>query len=166
VYCYFDLHGHTSKKGCFVYGNTMDFPSMVDAMVIPKLCELNCANFDFRGSDFTETNLAAEYGSKDGCARVALYKATGLHRWYTVECNYNTSIRVNPLAETGLSDGPFQDTTSDVYIDGVPTYTPELFEDVGKAIWISILDSTGKNPYTRVKNTVYVNLNSIRYELA
>lgn len=170
VYCYFDLHGHTSKRGWFVYGNSMDYVSIVEAHIIPKLFEINWANFDYRGSQFHEKNMNAqntgEKYTKEGCARVALYRATSMARWYTLEWNYNTGMCFNKLVSTGLTESNYQNTDSDVYRGGTPVYTPELFEDVGKGLWIAVLDSTGKNPNTRVKNTPYVNLSSIRYEIA
>lgn len=47
IHTYLDLHGHTSKKGCFIYGNFNDFLGQVEAFLIPKLIEVNCPNFDF-----------------------------------------------------------------------------------------------------------------------
>jgi len=49
----------------------------------------------------------------------------------------------------------------------VPTYfTIEMYEEVGKAILISILDIFEKNPNARVKDTKYADVQSIRTEIA
>jgi hypothetical protein len=39
-----------------------------------------------------------------------------------------------------------------MYKRGPPLYTTEIFENVGKALAITILDIFEKNPYSRVAN--------------
>lgn len=83
---YVDLHGHASKRGCFVYANFLDNEdSYVSSILFPKLISLNSANFDFSACNFTEKNMYSKDKrdgmSKEGSGRVAIYKATGiLHR--------------------------------------------------------------------------------------
>lgn len=50
---YVDFHAHMSKRGCFVFGNSVeDIDMQVEAKLIPKLMALNSVNFDFRISSF------------------------------------------------------------------------------------------------------------------
>lgn len=75
VFCYIDLHGHATKRGCFVYGNYFNsFSKQIESCIFPKLMSLNCVNFTFDGSSFTERNGSAgdrrEGVSKEGCGRV------------------------------------------------------------------------------------------------
>lgn len=83
---YVDLHGHASKRGCFMYGNSFsDESTQVENMLYPKLISLNSAHFDFQGCNFSEKNMYArdrrDGQSKEGSGRVAIYKASGIiHR--------------------------------------------------------------------------------------
>ena len=83
---YVDLHGHASKRGCFIYGNYYeDEDTQTENMLFPKLMSLNTAHFDFTGCNFTERNMYLKDKkdglSKEGSGRVALYKAIGIiHR--------------------------------------------------------------------------------------
>lgn len=83
---YIDLHGHASKRGCFVYGNYVDQEKdMVECMLYPKLISLNSQNFDFNGCDFNERNMyhkdKRDGLSKEGSGRVSMFKTLGIiHR--------------------------------------------------------------------------------------
>lgn len=62
--------------------------------------------------------------SKEGSGRVAIYKAIGLVKSYTLESNYNTGKIVNVLPPKGKE-------TSVKMINLVPPkYTPAIFEEV------------------------------------
>ena len=82
---YVDLHGHASKRGCFMYGNYFKSEAnQVETMLLPKLISLNSAHFDFDGCLFSEKNMyAADKNgtSKEGSGRVALHKASGHLYW-------------------------------------------------------------------------------------
>ena len=83
---YVDLHGHASKRGCFIYGNYFEQEDkQVENMLFPKLISLNTAHFDFAGCNFTERNMYMKDKrdglSKEGAGRVAMYKSLGItHR--------------------------------------------------------------------------------------
>ena len=83
---YVDLHGHASKRGCFVYANYLENEDdYVNSILFPKLISMNSANFDFAACNFTEKNMYSKDKrdgmSKEGSGRVAIYKATGIvHR--------------------------------------------------------------------------------------
>ena len=90
IYIYIDLHGHASKRGCFIYGN--HFPKetdMVECMLLPKLISINSSHFDFQACNFTEKNMyhmdKKDGLSKDGSGRVSMFKALGIiHRYFTL----------------------------------------------------------------------------------
>lgn len=84
---YVDLHGHASKRGCFVYANYLENEEdYVSSVLFPKLISLNSANFDFSACNFTEKNMYSkdkrDGSSKEGSGRVAIYKATGIIHWW------------------------------------------------------------------------------------
>ena len=85
VAIFVDLHGHASKRGCFIYGNHFDdITIQTENMLYPKLISLNSPNFDFGYCVFSEKNMywkdKREGTSKEGSARVGIYKATGIIR--------------------------------------------------------------------------------------
>ena len=83
---YIDLHGHASKRGCFVYANYLENEEeYVQTILFPKLVSLNSSHFDFAACNFTEKNMYTKDKrdgmSKEGSGRVAIHKATGIiHR--------------------------------------------------------------------------------------
>ena len=84
---YVDLHGHASKRGCFVYANYLENEeNYVSSVLFPKLISLNSSNFDFSACNFTEKNMYSkdkrDGSSKEGSGRVAIYKATGIIHWW------------------------------------------------------------------------------------
>lgn len=62
--------------------------------------------------------------SKEGSGRVAVYKATGLVRCFTLEGNYNTGKYVNVLPPRGKEAAARKSNLP------VPKYTPAIFEEV------------------------------------
>ena len=82
---YVDLHGHASRRGCFIYGNHFDdVTTQTENMLYPKLISLNSPNFDFGYCLFSEKNMywkdRKDGLSKEGSGRVGIYKATGIIR--------------------------------------------------------------------------------------
>lgn len=97
--------------------------------------------------------------SKEGSGRVALYKAIGLIKCYTLESNYNTGKYVNvlPLAKNVKNEKKLKLIP--------PKYTPAIYEEVGKALLPSILDLTDSNPASRLRNSEFRSLNGLRDSL-
>ena len=101
LFMYIDLHAHASKKGCFIFGNSLDYKNQVEICLFPKLLSMNSRHFDYEASDFSMKNMfSKEKGdefSKEGSGRVAIHKATGIMYSYTLECNYNMGTRGEAL---------------------------------------------------------------------
>ncbi|XP_065586677.1 cytosolic carboxypeptidase-like protein 5 isoform X2 [Cyrtonyx montezumae] len=161
---YVDLHGHASKRGCFMYGNSFsDENDQVENMLFPKLISLNSPHFDFMGCNFSEKNMYAkdkrDGQSKEGSGRVAVYKALGIIHSYTLECNYNTGRLVNsiPLAchDNGRASPPPMPTFPS-------KYTVELFEQVGRALAVAALDMAECNPWPRIVLSEHSCLSNLR----
>ncbi|XP_075238320.1 cytosolic carboxypeptidase-like protein 5 isoform X2 [Lycorma delicatula] len=163
LFLYIDLHGHASKKGIFMYGNHFEtITENVECMLLPKLMSLNSQNFHFSACNFTERNmyLRDRHGgmSREGSGRVAVLKATGLVRSYTLECNYNTGRMVNILPPPVRENLERRSTMVLV----PPKYNPHVFEEIGRALGCSILDLTGSNPNSRLANSEFRNLSGVR----
>ncbi|KAM7368171.1 hypothetical protein PAMP_014417 [Pampus punctatissimus] len=149
---YVDLHGHASKRGCFMYGNNLsDESQQVENMLYPRLIAVNSAHFDFLGCNFSEKNMYArdkrDGQSKEGSGRVAIYKAIGLLHSYTLECNYNTGKAMNTIPPACHDNGRASPPPPPSF---PPKYTPEIFEQVGRAVAISALDMAECNPWPRL----------------
>lgn len=146
-------------------------------MLFPKLIAMNCLNFDFAESSFSEKLMnVKDKGcglSREGSGRVALYKATGLVMCYTLECNFQTGKRLNHLtpkiiAETGETEQEtaLTDYTSKHYnMSQTPNYTIEIFEDVGRAVCIALLDIIEKNPVSRLSSSQYKTIANLKRDL-
>ncbi|XP_045525695.1 cytosolic carboxypeptidase-like protein 5 isoform X4 [Pieris brassicae] len=168
LYLYIDLHGHASKKGIFMYGNHFeDVDSSVECMLLPRIMSLNNLHFHFSSCNFTERNMylkdRRDGMSREGSGRVAVLKATGLVRSYTLECNYNTGRLVNVLPPA-VRDTPLPTAP---HAGMPPKYTPHIFEEVnpfqvGRSLGASILDLTGQHPNSRIPCSEHRTLTSLR----
>ncbi|KAG8122944.1 hypothetical protein E2320_018506 [Naja naja] len=161
---YVDLHGHASKRGCFMYGNNIsDENCQVENMLFPKLISLNSAHFDFTGCNFSEKNMYAkdkrDGQSKEGSGRVAIYKASGIIHSYTLECNYNTGRSVNTVPAACHDNGRATPPPPPTFPS---KYTVELFEQVGRALAIAALDMAECNPWPRIVLSEHSCLSNLR----
>ncbi|XP_048012219.1 cytosolic carboxypeptidase-like protein 5 isoform X3 [Megalobrama amblycephala] len=161
---YVDLHGHASKRGCFMYGNNLsDESQQVENMLYPKLISLNCAHFDFLGCNFSEKNMYArdkrDGQSKEGSGRVAIHKTIGLTHSYTLECNYNTGRSVNTIPPACHDNGRATPPPPPTF---PPKYTPEVYEQVGRAVAIAALDMAECNPWPRLVLSEHSSLLNLR----
>lgn len=162
LYLYIDLHGHASKKGIFMYGNHFeDLDSSVECMLLPRIMSLNNLHFHFSSCNFTERNMylkdRRDGMSREGSGRVAVLKATGLVRSYTLECNYNTGRLVNVLPPP-VKEGHIATPIVNV----PPKYNPHIYEEVGRSLGASILDLTGQHPNSRLPCSEHRNLPALR----
>ncbi|KAM3603595.1 uncharacterized protein V6R79_025633 [Siganus canaliculatus] len=161
---YVDLHGHASKRGCFMYGNNLpDESQQVENMLYPRLIAVNSAHFDFLGCNFSEKNMYArdkrDGQSKEGSGRVAIHKAIGLLHSYTLECNYNTGKSMNTIPPACHDNGRATPPPPPSF---PPKYTPEIFEQVGRAVAISALDMAECNPWSRLVLSEHSCLTNLR----
>ena len=99
--------------------------------------------------------------------------ATGIVHSYTLECHYQTGRRLNVLTQKYNSDtGEIEpedvatDRNSRIYKDTRnPNYTVEIFEDIGWAVCIALLELIECNPISRMPTSYYKNTESVRKEL-
>ncbi|KAJ7373892.1 Cytosolic carboxypeptidase-like protein 5 [Desmophyllum pertusum] len=148
---YVDLHGHASKRGCFVYANYLENEdNYVSSILFPKLVSLNSANFDFAACNFTEKNMYSKDKrdgmSKEGSGRVAIYKATGIVHSYTLECNYNCGRMANCVPPATCDSG-------------CATPPPP---QVGRAMAVAVLDMTNSNPWSRLPLSEFTSLEGVK----
>ncbi|XP_077442875.1 cytosolic carboxypeptidase-like protein 5 isoform X2 [Stigmatopora argus] len=161
---YVDLHGHASKRGCFMYGNNLPNESQhVENILYPRLIAINSPHFDFMGCNFSEKNMYArdkrDGQSKEGSGRVAIHKAIGILHSYTLECNYNTGKALNAIPAACHDNGR---ATPPVIPTFPLKYTPEIFEQVGRAVAISALDMAECNPWPRLVLSEHTCLGNLR----
>lgn len=161
---YVDLHGHASKRGCFMYGNNLpDESQQVENMLYTKLISLNSAHFDFLGCNFSEKNMYArdkrDGQSKEGSGRVAIHKAIGLVHSYTLECNYNTGRLVNSIPPACHDNGRATPPPPPAF---PPKYTPQVYEQVGRAVAVAALDMEESNPWPRLVLSEHSSLVNLR----
>ncbi|XP_055322392.1 cytosolic carboxypeptidase-like protein 5 isoform X2 [Sitodiplosis mosellana] len=164
MFLYIDLHGHASKKGVFMYGNYLPkIAESVECMLLPRLMSMNSHHFHFDACVFSERNMyhkgKRDGLSKEGSGRVAIYKMIGLIKSYTLEGNYNTGKYVNVLPPREKELNPRKICTIP------PKYTPNVFEEVGRALGPSILDLTESNPSSRLRMSEFRSLQGLRNAL-
>lgn len=164
---YVDLHGHAAKRGCFIYGNSIDNELyQIENVLFAKLIAMNSQHFDFEGSNFSVKNMVMkdkrEGLSKEGSGRVAMHKILGIIHSYTLECSYASGRSMNtiaPAANWNLRNGAI---SPPLHSDLPPKFQIEHYADVGKALAIAALDISETNPHTRVNNSSFGNLESVR----
>lgn len=140
-----------------MYGNHLsNTMEAVEVMLLPKLMSLNCHHFHFDACNFSERNMYLKGRrdglSKEGSGRVAIYKATGLIKSYTLESNYNTTKCVNVLPPKG------KEMSCKIHNMIPPKFTPAILEEVGRALGPSLLDLTNSNPQSRIPNSEFRSL--------
>lgn len=135
---------------------------------------MNSLNFDFVECSFSEKMMNCKDNkdglSREGSGRVAMYKVTNLPLCYTLECNYATGRRINHLSqklnkatEEIEAELPITDSHSKIYSEyKTPPYTIEIFEDVGRAFCIGLLDYIEANPVSRIPTSIFKCLENIK----
>jgi hypothetical protein len=163
---YVDLHGHASRRGCFIYGNSIENEThQIENVLFAKLISFNSQHFDFDGCNFSLKNMhmrdKREGLSKEGSGRVAMHKTLGIVHSYTLECCY-ASGRVMNSVVTAIHASTGRCLSPSLHVDLPPRFTPEHYADVGKALAVAALDMIEKNEYSRVPNTSFGSLDSVR----
>ncbi|GAB1609788.1 cytosolic carboxypeptidase-like protein 5 isoform X1 [Argonauta hians] len=161
---YIDLHGHASRKGCFIYGNFLETDELqLQNMLYPKLVSMNSAHFEFDACNFTQRNMYSKDKrdglSKEGSGRVSIHKSIGIIHSYTLECNYNTGKMMNLIAPAHGDKGRASPTP---FVGPPPKYTPSIYEDVGQAMAVAALDMYDTNPWSRIPQSEYRSLGNTR----
>ena len=90
---------------------------------------------------------------------------SGLVQAYTLECNFNTGRVVNCVPMASRDSGratPPPPGTSNPELSSIPKYNPEIYEESGKAMAISILDLTEINPWTRLTCSACKNIKGVK----
>jgi len=164
LFLYVDIHGHASKRGIFMYGNHFEeLETKVSALLYPKIMSINSANFDFPACNFTAKNMYMKDrhtgAGKEGSGRVSVFKATGLTYCYTLECNFNTGRFTNSVPLSSRDCG--RASPPPIY-DNPPKYCPDIYDQCGKYMAISILDLTESNPWTRLPCSSCKTLKGVR----
>lgn len=164
---YVDLHGHAAKRGCFIYGNSIDNELyQIENVLFAKLVAMNSQHFDFEGSNFSVKNMVMkdkrEGLSKEGSGRVAMYKILGIIHSYTLECSYASGRSMNTIAPAANWNPRIGAISPPLHSDLPPKFQTEHYADVGKALAIAALDISETNPHTRVNNSSFGNLESVR----
>ncbi|CDW82706.1 zinc carboxypeptidase family protein [Stylonychia lemnae] len=163
---YTDLHGHATKRGCFVFGNSIaDQKLNIEQILLAKLMSMNSINFDLSESNFSDESNNKKDGKgmgRDSSGRAATYRLTQIVHSFTMECNYATGMRNNTLKPRldlqnrqilKKEESYVTDIGSQFYkVNGwkSPVFDSEVFKDVGRAYLISILDIEQLNPLPRI----------------
>jgi cytosolic carboxypeptidase protein 5 len=112
-----------------MFGNALTGEAQLKNVLFPKLVALNSINFDYSECCFSDKLMNCKDKkdglSREGCGRVAMYKATGNPHCYTLECNYASGKLKNTLTSkivkaTGAVDpetDPVTDSSSAIYSD-------------------------------------------------
>ena len=175
---YVDLHGHAAKRGCFIYGNSIENELyQVENVLFTKLIAFNSQHFDFDGCNFSVKNMymkdKREGLSKEGSGRVAMFKKLGIIHSYTLECCYASGKVMNSIAPAINTNNGYNmgnrwslanpcPISPPLHTDLPPKFMPEHYADVGKALAIAALDIIEMNPYTRIPNTSFGSLEAVR----
>jgi hypothetical protein len=65
----------------------------------------------------------------------------------------------------GMLTEEYDNTKSQIYAEGPPFFTIEMYENVGRSLLITILDLFNRNPFSRVSNSQYKTIDAIRKEV-
>ncbi|NXN87840.1 CBPC5 protein, partial [Bombycilla garrulus] len=167
---YVDLHGHASKRGCFMYGNSFsDENDQVENMLFPKLISLNSPHFDFTGCNFSEKNMYArdkrDGQSKEGSGRVAVYKALGIiHRH--LEGPGGQAVAGEALQPCAAIHGGAQPrghrAPKPPRAQGWGCNRAQVCARVGRAVAVAALDMADCNPWPRIVLSEHACLGNLR----
>ena len=168
---YVDLHGHAAKRGCFIYGNSIDNELyQIENVLFAKLISFSSQHFDFDGCNFSIKNMfmkdKREGLSKEGSGRVAMFKTLGIIHSYTLECSYAAGRVMNTIPPAiNTTNNPNQRNgaiSPSLHTDIPPKFIIEHYADVGKGLALAALDISETNPHSRIPNTSFSSLEAVR----
>ena len=170
---YLDLHAHSSKRGCFIYGNVMDsIEDQIQNQLFCKLIALNTPHFDYDGCLFSREHMVrvdpgeADSGlTAEGSGRVATYLQHHIIHSYTLECNYNTGKVGNEVPPTDGDPGGKYPVPACPQTSFPEKYTPSSYASVGQACMVALLDIRGHNPCSRILRSKSKTLERLRYSV-
>ena len=90
--------------------------------------------------------------SRLGAGRAAMYNCFGINNSYTVESNYHMDRNVHRTSPIPALNSPGSNPRKTI------GYSPTHWRCVGKALAVALLDLHGHNPYSRLPQSVFVNL--------
>lgn len=96
-----DLHSHPHpNKGSFIYGNSFQvFEDQVESQIYAKILSKISECFSYNSSSFSQAQMTSkdtnEVLSKEGSARVQMYKQLGCIFSYTMELGYHGCLPKN-----------------------------------------------------------------------
>jgi len=97
----------------------MEYTKQIESCLLAKVLSLNCVNFDFLGSSFSEKNIKLssnkDGGTKEGSGRVALFRASNNPRCYTLECNYHSGRLINNIQRCSINETEYEVYDSEGY---------------------------------------------------
>ena len=159
---------------------------MLKNVLLPKLVSLNSLNFDFLECSFDDRMMTVKDKkdglSREGCGRVSIMRAAeGLPNCYTLECNYATGRTINHLSQKlDLATGQIEPESamtnpkSQIYVEAqakdpkkqkAPVYTIEIFQDIGRAFLIGLLDFYQINPVSRIPTSIYKTVEGVKEDI-
>lgn len=162
---YVDLHGHATKRGCFVLANRLTGMGQAWNMGFARLMQVNSPHFDLDGCDFADSTAASEKGKdglgKEGSGRVTIYQSCKLCHAYTLECNYYSGRFSRPVAPASGFHPSQESPSTRVTTEALIPYTPAIWAQVGEAVCVSVLDLYGHNCHSRLPGTKYGSVNRL-----
>ena len=150
-------------------------------MMLPRCISLNSLNFDFNECSFTDKLMKCKDKkdglSREGSGRVSIMNATQLPNCYTLECNYASGKRINHLFPKTKENGEIEmeftfvtDSKAQYYqeykdANQSPPYNIAVFEDVGRAFLLGVLDYYSLNPVSRLPISPFKDIDGLKKDV-
>lgn len=169
LFFYLDMHGHSSTKPAFVYGNALDdIINQVESQLFCKMLSLNTRYFSYEQSNFTEEQMNAkdsnEPFTKEGCSRVCLNRISNVPHCLTLEVGLHPTPRNYEVTPPDNPDFKFQELE---YVERPPSHSiQQICAEIGAETLITLLDVVDKNPYSRIQTTQHKDVPSLRRSIA
>lgn len=124
--------------------NALELDRQIENQLFARLMALNCAYFDYKDCDFSERSMQA----KEGSARVALHRFTGITHSYTLECPYYCAQPLSKLAPVRRRRHRW--TAGEAALRGVPTHNKGMYREMSEGLVMTLLDLYKLSPITRL----------------